>query len=68
MQVAGGPEVVVFGDEVTSERLCPTLNIAEHAVRGAIAVLQTGAVIRQYIGTHIVKSLETGPRVLISSE
>jgi hypothetical protein len=60
MQVAGGPEVVVFGDEVTSERLFPTLNIAEHALRGAIGVLEAGAVIRQYIGTHIVKSLEAG--------
>ena len=60
MQVADGPELLVFGDEVTAEGLCPTLSIAEHAVRGALGVLQTGAVIRQYIGTHIVKSLDAG--------
>ena len=60
MQVANGPEVLVFGDEVTPERLCPTLSIAEHAVRGALGVLETSAVIRQYIGTQIVKSLDAG--------
>ena len=60
MQVGDGPEVIVFGDEVSSERLCPTLSIAEDAVRGTLAVLQTGAVIREYIGGHVVKSVKAG--------
>jgi len=61
MQVAAdGPEVVVFNDQVSSERVCPTLSIAEEALRGGLGVLQTGAVIREYIGTHLVKSLKAG--------
>lgn len=63
MQVADGPEIVVFGDEVSSQQLYPTLNVAESAVRGALAVLRTGAVIREYIGTHVVKSVKAS-RVL----
>lgn len=60
MQLADGPEVLVFGDDVSSQQLCPTLSIAENAVRGALAVLQTGAVIREYIGAHVVKSVKAG--------
>ena len=58
VQVTDGPEMLVFGDEVTSERLCPALSIAENSVIGAVGALQTDAVIREYIGTHMVKSVE----------
>ena len=55
-----GREVVVFADEVTSERLCSTLSIAENTLCVALGVLQTDAVIREYIGTQIVKCVKVG--------
>src|ERR1041385_6968975 len=60
LQTAEGGEVVVFADEVTSERLCSTLSIAENTLRVALGVLQTDAMIREYIGTQMVKCVNVG--------
>lgn len=68
MQIAGGAETLVFGDEVTAERLCPTLSIAERSVLGAVGVLRRTAVIREYIGAHMVKSLEAGAELLKTAQ
>lgn len=63
LQTVEGREVVVFSDEVTSERLCSTLSIAENTLRLALGALQTDALIREYIGAQMVKCVNVGRTV-----